>query len=360
MHDAIVMSTWSWDTFNVPERISLALALRGVRVLYCETPVSRFRGRGTALHEIHKGIYGFGPEYFGGKLNYIPLIQDWQWRIIAQQILRHTKALQLKDPIFIFSHIDRMTPLCHAMKTAGFPLVHICMDYPEPYQYELITLSDKTLVIPKAVFHKLKSKFGEKIQLIPQSIHLPTLEVSPGAHPVGRVMLADLPRPRLGYLGPMAARVNMRLLREVLLAHSEWQFIHFGGAEDLRLPNAHSVEWSPPEKLQSFIASLDVGVMPYDCFEEKNLHCVPLKLFDYFLAGLPVVATPLISLWRFSNLIYFGDTADEFSDAISLALRESKTSPKCGLRKEVAREYSTDSLGRLLQELLSFGKADRE
>ena len=43
LRDAIVFSTWSWDMFNVPERISLALASRGARVLYCEIPVSRVR-----------------------------------------------------------------------------------------------------------------------------------------------------------------------------------------------------------------------------------------------------------------------------------------------------------------------------
>jgi glycosyltransferase involved in cell wall biosynthesis len=341
--------------FNVPERISLALALRGARVLYCEIPVSRFRRRGRALGEIQKGVYGFGPDYLGGKLNHIPLVQDWQWRKIAQQIQKHTCALQLNDPIFIFSHVARMAPLCRQMRAAGFPLVHICMDYPEPYQYELIALSDKTLVIPKAVFHKLKSKFGEKIDWIPQSIHLPTIDVAARAHSPDPVMHAPLTQPRLGYLGPMAARVNMRLLREVLLKHPEWQFTYFGGSSDLHLPNAHSAGWLPPEKLPSFIGSIDVGVMPYDCFEEKNLHCVPLKLFDYFLEGLPVVSTPVISLWEFSDLIYFGDTAEEFSRAICQALQESTTSPKRELRKEVARAHSTEALGRRLEEVLSRG-----
>jgi hypothetical protein len=246
-----------------------------------------------------------------------------------------------------------MEPLCREMRAAGFPLVHICMDYPEPYQYELIALSDQTLVIPKAVFHKLKSRFGKKIHWIPQSIHLPPRSRDPTRPPRESELLARVPRPRLGYLGPIFARVNLPLLREVLLAHPEWQFICFGGADDLHLPNAHSSEWLRPEALPSYIASVDVGVMPYDCFEEKNLHCVPLKLFDYFLAGIPVVATPAISLWEFSDLIYFGETAEEFSRAICCALQEPTTSPKRELRKEVARAHSTEALGRRLTEVLA-------
>ena len=76
----------------------------------------------------------------------------------------------------MYSHVDRMVPLCEEMKAHGLPLVHVCMDYPEPYQYELIELSERTLVIPTSVFHKLRAKYGGKIEWIPQSIHLPAAQ----------------------------------------------------------------------------------------------------------------------------------------------------------------------------------------
>ena len=352
MRDAIVLSTWSWDVFNVPERVALALASRGARVLYCEMPTSHFRHAVKPLDEVAKNVHRFAPEYLGGKLRFVPGVGDLQWKMVAKQILGNARALNLKDPLFLYSHIDRMTPLCDGMKAAGIPLVHICMDYPEPYQYELIAISDQTLVIPRTVFCKLRSKFGEKIQWIPQSIHLPNENSgSSGSLPEAAAPGA-IPRPRLGYLGPIFARVNLPLLREVLRSHCEWQFICLGGAEDLRLPNAHNAKWLSPEAIPSFTAALDVGVMPYDCFEEKNLHCVPLKLFDYFLAGLPVVATSVISLWEFSDLIYLGDTSEDFSHAILEALKEPANSPKRKLRQDIARAHSTEQLGRRLDEIL--------
>jgi hypothetical protein len=352
VRDAIIISTWSWELFNVPERVALALASRGVRVLYCEMPASRFRRPVKSLDEVAKNVYRFIPEYLGGKLRSVPGVRGFQWRMVAKQIAGHARALELKDPLFLYSHIDRMTPLCRVMRASGHPLVHICMDYPEPYQYELIAVSDQTLVIPRAVFCKLRSKFGGKIHWIPQSIHLPAENSGPPEASPKVPALGSLPRPVLGYLGPIFARVNVPLLREILRTHPEWQFICFGGAETLQLSNAYNAKWMPPEAIPSFISSLDVGVMPYDCFEEKNLHCVPLKLFDYFLAGLPVVATPVISLWEFSDLIYFGDTSQDFSRAVREALEEPATSPKRKLRREFARAHSTDELGRRLEEIL--------
>jgi Glycosyl transferases group 1 len=352
MRDAIVLSSWSWETFNVPERVALALASQGSRVLYCEMPVSRVRRHGKALSEIENDVYVFGPEYGGAKLTYVPLIRERQWRIVGQQIVAQARRLGLKDPLFLYSHVDRMAQLCADMKSSGFPLIHICMDYPEPYQYELIELSERTLVIPKSVFHKLKARFGKKIEWIPQSIHL---SQSPnGWHSIEPTDMASLPHPRLGYLGPIHARLNLTMLREVLLTHPEWQFIYFGETNELQGSNAHSAGWHRPEELRAYVSCFDVGVMPYDCFNEKNLHCSPLKLFDYFLSGIPVVSTPILSLSDYSDLIYFGETAEEFSGAIIRALAEPSASPKRKERVETARSHSTEVLGQRLAEVLNF------
>ena len=169
----MVFSTWDWDVFNVPERIALALASRGARVLYCAMPVSRFHHSRAPLREVARGIHRFVPEISRVEIQF----PAGRWKSpvesgCAGRSSRTRDALQLKDPVFLYSHVERMTALCKEMRAAGFPLIHICMDYPEAYQFELIELSDQTLVIPKSVFHELRAKYGEKIQWIPQSIHL--------------------------------------------------------------------------------------------------------------------------------------------------------------------------------------------
>jgi glycosyltransferase involved in cell wall biosynthesis len=350
--EAIVFSTWDWATFNVPERVALSLALRGFNILYCEMPVSRFRGHGRPVQEVNSGVHAFGPEYLGKKFDLVPPFSNWQWKSVARQIQGQASLLGMKNPPFFYSHVEGLAPLCREMQAQGSRLIHICMDYPEPYQYELIALSDLTLTIPNTVAAKLRARYGEKVQSIPQSIHLPF--ATPRNNGLGPTSseVAKIARPRLGYLGPIYARVNLSLIREVLAGHPDWQFICFGDASCLRLPNAHSSGWRRPQDLPAYIDALDVGVMPYDCFEEKNLHCVPLKVLDYFLAGLPVVSTRVISLSEFSDLIYFGDTATEFAHAIEAALAEPNTSPKRGRRIEVARAHSTEALGQRIEEAL--------
>src|SRR6201993_1609622 len=188
--------------FNVPERISLALASRGTRVLYCEAPVSRVRRKGQPLTEVSQRVYRFGPQYLGAKFNSLPVRGHLQWKAVAKQIVERVESLNLKDPVFLYSHFEHMTPLCEEMRAAGYPLVHICMDYPEPYQHELIEVSDRTVVIPKHVFSELRSRYGEKIQWVPQSIHLPAAALPANGSPLQPADIAPNPPPRPRVLCP--------------------------------------------------------------------------------------------------------------------------------------------------------------
>ena len=52
MRDAIIVSGWTWEAHNVPERLALALAHTGRRILYCDRPVSVFRHSPRKLTEV--------------------------------------------------------------------------------------------------------------------------------------------------------------------------------------------------------------------------------------------------------------------------------------------------------------------
>jgi glycosyltransferase involved in cell wall biosynthesis len=92
--------------------------------------------------------------------------------------------------------------------------------------------------------------------------------------------------------------------------------------------------------------------MPYDFQNPYNLHCVPLKLFDYFAVGMPVVSTPISVLREFSDLVYIGATADELAEAISLALKEDVQSSKKAKRMAIARQHSVENISSMLKGII--------
>lgn len=66
-----------------------------------------------------------------------------------------------------------------------------------------------------------------------------------------------------------------------------------------------------------------------------------------------MVSTPILELSEFQDLIYYGETARELSNAIKCALEEPADSAKRERRVDVALAHSTEALGRRLEEVLA-------
>lgn len=349
--DAIILSGWTWDAFNTPERVALALTLLGARVLYCENPRSLFRSKEEPVREVHPGIYRLILKFIGHRLNRLPYAAEPQAKMIAKQILESASRLQLESPLFIYPHGDFFVPVSREFKKRGFPLVHECFDYPEPGQERHIELSDLTLTLSKTIFHQLKAKYGAKIAVIPEVRWLEPANGQP-SNSEAPAEFSTIPRPRLGYIGAASNRLNLRALEGVLTSRPDWHFVHFGEPKCLPLPNVHVIRWRDPIELHHVISQLDVGLMPYDCHSNKNFHCMPLKVFDYFMAGIPVVSTPIVNLWEFSDVIYFGDDDLELTAAIRRALEEPADCPRKARRIEIAKQNSVEALASVLLSVL--------
>lgn len=353
VRDAIVMSGWAWQAANTPERVALALAHLGARVLYCENPISRFRAKAGPVAEIHPGVYRLLPRFLGHRLNRLSLGFDHlQAKMIARQVLDSASRLKLNNPLFFYPHGDFFVPVCREFKRLGFPLVHICFDYPEPGQDRHIALSDLTVTVPRTVSEQLKAKYERKIAFIPQ-VRWPLIATSQVGRTKNVGEIIAIPRPRLGYTGVPTDRLNLRALDQLFRRKPDWHFVHFGDSKCLPLPNVHAIAWRKPEEVDNVVANLDVGFMPYDCFSNKNFHCMPLKVFDYFLAGIPVVSTPIVNLWEYSDTIYFGDDAEGLRHAIDRALAEPSDSPLKAKRIAIGRENSIETLASVLAQVLA-------
>jgi glycosyltransferase involved in cell wall biosynthesis len=306
------------------------------------------------MRELQQGVYAFQPAAVCGRLNHVPLLCDLQAAALGRQIHRAANQIGLRDPLFFYTWWQRgMLPLCAQMKRDHF-MVHLWSDHPphgDPNYYRFVELSDKTLTIPRSDFHRLKAKFGGKVALIPQAVEFTRLAgAMAGPEPA---VFTRIPRPRIGYLGHPKTALNLPLLLSVLKARPDWHFVSVG-AEKAAVPlaNAHTLPWARPEDLGRYVQSLDVGFLPYDCERELTLHGVPLKMFEYFAFGLPVVSTPLIHIWEYKDLIYFGDTAEELVLAVQAALNEPPDSPKRAARVAIARNHSIENVAAVLRRCL--------
>jgi glycosyltransferase involved in cell wall biosynthesis len=148
----------------------------------------------------------------------------------------------------------------------------------------------------------------------------------------------------VGYAGACGHWFDFELLRDAARLRPEWKFEVIGrlgegvsprvfsGLENLRhLPE---VDYSLlPEHMHRF----DIGVIPFR-ITPLTLATNPVKLYEYFACGFPVVTTRLPEVERYGELIYAATGVDEFVRQLDRAAAESDPTLGAGRRQVAARE----------------------
>jgi glycosyltransferase involved in cell wall biosynthesis len=139
--------------------------------------------------------------------------------------------------------------------------------------------------------------------------------------------LADLPRPRLGYLGSIDTRAfDGELVAAVARDHPEWTFVLVGpatraGRRPLRgLANVHVFDPVPYPRAADVVRACDIGIVPYRVGGLID-YVHPKKCYEYLAAGKAVVATALPALVELVAPVRLANGPAAFADAIARALR---------------------------------------
>ena len=139
--------------------------------------------------------------------------------------------------------------------------------------------------------------------------------------------LAAVNGPVVGYVGNLRDRIDWMLLHDVVSAMPEVSFVFLGPSGDTpsavslaKHSNVHMLGLLPYDELPYWLRHFDVGIMPHinnRMTERMN----PLKIYNYFAAGLPIVASEVNNIGLLGNTLQIARNADEFVSALNSALR---------------------------------------
>ena len=126
-------------------------------------------------------------------------------------------------------------------------------------------------------------------------------------------------------------------------------------------PNVYLLGWRPYSLLPNYCAGFSCGWLPLRLTPYTKA-MFPMKFFEYLAAGLPVVATYIDSLEKFSNVaLLCKPTIAAFSLALNAAI--SGSGPPLSTRLTLASEYTyaarTQCQLAVLEALQAVGEAQR-
>ena len=158
--------------------------------------------------------------------------------------------------------------------------------------------------------------------------HFSNWQVATPAHPVLQGFLQE-GRPIAGYYGAIARWLDYDLLTEVATERKDWSFLMIGplydGSHENRplfsLPNVGWITAQPYQDLPRWLQSFDVAIIPF-VMNEITESTSPVKLFEYFAGGKPVVSSEMPEVVAFPEVRSYSD-AEGMSDALDLALADS-------------------------------------
>ncbi len=236
----------------------------------------------------------------------------------------------------------------HPLQFAGVPA------WAGGYLDRALARADIVLAVSSHYARELRARVTRPVVVLGNGV-----EFERFAHPVGPVpeAIARIQGPRVGYVGKVSHFLDFGVL-EHLARCGGFELVVVGplpketAAGVLRLrsaPHAHIVGEVPYEQLPAVLSALDVALIPFRAGDPYTVGINPNKLYQYWAAGRPIVASPIADVSADGAGLSFAGTPQAFERAV----RELLDHPgDRGSIQARARAHDWDRLAERLDGLL--------
>jgi glycosyltransferase involved in cell wall biosynthesis len=289
------------------------------------------RGPWGALYAVEPRLWRLRPTPrlpYGGTLRF-RLLTPINQRIFPWSVKSALTQLRWRHPILWDVAMTYLTPRMAGAIAPAAHVIHLTDDlwsypwyrsaYDDFLRQELSTCQLAIGSTPELV--ERLDGFGVEAHHLPHGADLdrfgPVAEGEVEPHP----SLVDAPRPRLGFVGNLEARLDLTLLEA--LAGGSGSLTMVGpvnisprARERLERAGCSLVGPVPFEEVPSWLAGFDIALVPYRLTELVR-RSRPLKLLDYLAAGCPVVSIDIPAARELHPHVKLAVSHANFLDAVA-------------------------------------------
>ncbi len=214
-----------------------------------------------------------------------------------------------------------------------------------PYYPQILEKADLIFCSSASIYNYFSSRHPY-VHLIPNGVDFVHFS------PASSIRPTDLPlgKPIVGYSGAIAPWVDWDLLKIVIRENPEINFVFMGALFQrntfpLKSKNVFYLGLKPYHELPSYLHHFDLGLIPF-LQTEMTKGCNPIKLYEYYAAGIRVLGTPLPELLTIPKINLESDP-HLFSLRLRLLLEEKDSNKAERMAYAQANDWS-ERAGRML------------
>lgn len=347
--------------FQRPQQLALALAARGVPVVWVEgflrtwiQPRSRLTAPAPGVQVVRLRIAG-RPDPFREPLSSTAALE--LATLIAAGLLRPPRAILAQLPFW--------SPLARVLATRfGVPLIYDRIDLHTafPGVPPEVGAAEEELIAAAGLVTATSGALAE----LPRRLGVRTVVLRNACDPASFAVEREAPEPDrgivAGFVGALDDRIDAAALETAARAHPGWGFRLAGRIESpavaalRRLSNVELTGEIPHRRVPAFLAGLDLGLVPYrDTPLTRAID--PVKLYEMLAAGLPVAlrrlpgTRPAGAAALAPPMVYPYDDPADLPALLARAQAEDAPEHRAS-RRAAAREESWDRRAAELLNLL--------
>lgn len=356
---------WDWSA-DYQKQTLTRLAQHNQIILWDQKNAYFFlkRPRKNSQLSLPKNISLVAPRYFL-PFRRIPFVEALNRKLsfffLLWQFRKQSKIIWVFDPFFQFIRAWNNSILLYDCVDFHSGQPHLGQEIAQQ-ENALIQNADLFFVNSKTLA-KIHSGKKRDIHLVPQGFDVESFQNAKKQKAPWKFRKPK--QPVIGFVGGLSDRLDFSLLESLVKNNPQWNFALWGPiqtptakkriAQLKRIGNFAHGQTQHRNEVASLIEHFDVAIIPYDSSQSFNRFCHPMKIFEYFYVGKPVVSTSIEELHQFPEFVIISNSAQTWEKAIQAFLAQPWLKQKRATQQKVALANSwAEKLKAITQKIETF------